>query len=160
MKVSKKAIILITIVFILFSLCCDRTGNLTEKETKDLYVELKQDIQSGRIWTLEPTYFHKESDLKDHLGFLKTAMDTTLSQEDHFTNESGIWYSRKSESKVYSVQCQLPVEAEGSTFTIEKLTIAKYYNNGNYKIWLYYQGEEPKAETSYIEVVFSPSTQD
>lgn len=154
MKPQKTVCIIGAIVFALCSLCCERIHNLSEKETNDLYVELKQDVQSGVIWTLEPTYFHQENELADNLEFLKSATNKVLSQEDCFTNESGMWYDKKSYCKIYTVQCQLPLQEEGRTYTVEKLTIAKYYNNGSYKIWLYYRGDVPEEEMNhYIEVV-------
>lgn len=153
MKTRKILFVFAIFLFAVIMLCCDRAGDLSEHETEEFYEELQQDVEKGEFWNLDAVYLHRSKEISDDLSLLRLSIETIFLKDEQKSNEYGRWFSKKSFCKVYTTQCNLTLQENETGYVIEKLTIAKYYKNNSYKIWLYYRQDEAGSEAQYIEVV-------
>ncbi len=151
---KKIIIVLLSIYIIVCNISCDKVGNLNEEETKQIYAEIKEDVQTGRLWDLKPLYWHEDKDIKDNLSFLQLAIGTVYDNENLILSKFGGWYSKKSYCKLIRIICEVPYSEGNGEYIIDDLTIAKYYKYGNYKIWLHYHESNSDNESKYIEAEF------
>lgn len=152
MKYKRFIIILFILFILLTAFCCDRSGNLSEKETNALYSELKTDFQDGKLWELESVFFHQEKDIDDSILFLKSTIEATFEHQEFYTGIYGNWFDKKSNCKALAINCQIQY-GEEKDYIIDRLVVAKYYDRESFKIWLYWHRVGEGKETHNIEVV-------
>lgn len=154
MRRAKYSFILSILLCTVFLCCCEKIGDLSEKETEDFFFEIQQDIEKGEFWGWEPIVFHSEKNIKNEIQFLQSSMEFVFRQEEIQSQTNGIWYDSKQYCKILDAQCELSYLYDGIEYTLDRVNVAKYYNRDCFKIELDFYENANKLEMKYIEVLF------
>ena len=150
------------LIFSILLLCCDKYefGYLTEAETNDLYVEMKEDLEKGEIWDLETAYFYQnDNEVEDGLLFLKEAARAVFEYEA-FTSMVGTWRAgkgtwcvSKNKAKLLYITCQTPFCYELNDYIIDSLSIEKYSISEHFSISIHYHKTDAESKSFCITII-------